>query len=191
MDTLIKDKIFAIVLSILTFIGGSVLITMIIFYIARMPLSSLWENQLYVFFAILLSAILASMVYGRGSKQRAEEVADLLNEKLEISIEGGDIAGMLKLLERFPPFVVNSYVSTNVNAVKEFEAPIKKYISHLSDEDLIKLNKVMEMPISRLQEILYDLYLKTGLEQFKILAESNAKPLIQLNLNELKKILDI
>lgn len=179
----------AIILSILTFIIGSILITVLIFYFAGLPFSSLQENQLYVFFAILISAILASMVYGRGTKHRAREVANYLNEKLDLDIKGEDIAGLLRLLERFPPFVVNSYIETNINVVKEFELPIKEQISKLKNEDLKKINIIMGMPTIKIQELLNDLYLITNLEQFKILAEPRAKPLIELNMIELEKIL--
>lgn len=188
---LIKNKTIAIILALLTFIIGSILLTCIIFYVARIPLSSIWEsqNQLYVFSAILVSVALASMVYGRGSKQRASDVAEFLNEKLELGIKGENIAGLLKLLERFPPFVVKLYVSKKINAVEEFEIPIKEHTAHLTDEDLLKIRKILEMPIPELQNLLNEIYLITNLEQLKILVEPSAEPLIELNIEELKKIL--
>lgn len=188
---MIKNKTIAILLALLTFIIGSVLLTSIIFYVARVPLSSIWEsqNQLYLFSAILVSVALASMVYGRGNKQRASDVAEFLNEKLELGIKGEDIAGLLKLLARFPPFVVNLYVSKNINAVEEFEIQIKEHTAHLTDEDLLKIRKIMEMSIPELQNLFNEIYLITNLEQIEILAESKAEPLIELNLKELKKIL--
>lgn len=188
---MIKNKTLAIILAILTFIIGSILITSIIFYIAQIPLSSIWEsqNQLYLFTAILISAAFASMVYGRGSKQRAEDSAEFLNGKLELGISEKDIAGLLKLLEQFPPFVVNSYISKNINVVEEFETQIKEKTAHLTDENLQKVRKIIEMPTSELQKILNELYLITNMEQLKILAEPRAEPLIELNLEELKKIL--
>lgn len=188
---MIKNKTIAIIAALLTFIIGSILLTSIIFYAAGIPLSSIWEsqNQLYLFSAILVSAVLASMVYGRGSKQRALDMAEFLNEKLELGIKGEDIAGLLKLLERFPPFVVNLYVSKNINAVEEFEIPIKEHTAHLTDEDLLKIRKILEMHVSELQNLLNEIYSITNLEQLKILAEPKAEQLIKLNLEELKKIL--
>jgi hypothetical protein len=186
---LIKNKTIAIILAVLTFIIGSILITGIIFYISGLPFSSIPENQLYVFFAILISAVLASMVYGRGSKERASNVAEFLNESLDLEIKGEDISGLLRLLERFPPFVINSYVTMDVNAVKEFEIPIKENTNQLTDEDLLKIRKIIEMPVPELQSLLYELYLKTNMDQFEILADPKAEPLITLNLQELKRIL--
>jgi hypothetical protein len=189
VNNLIKNKTIAIVLAVLTFILGSVLLVCLIFYLAGLPLSSIPENQTYAVFAILVSAVLASLVYGRGSKERASVVAEYLNEKLEIEVEGKDIRGLIDLLEKFPPFVINSYVSENINGVKEFEEQIKEQTSHLTEEDLSKIRKVMEMPVPELQNLLNDLYLRTKLEQFKTLGEPKAEPLIALNLKELKKIL--
>lgn len=186
---MIKNKTIAIILAVSTFIVGSILLTGIIFYLARLSLSSIPQNQLYVFFAILVSAILASMVYGRGSKQRASEVANFLNEKLKLGIKGDDISGLLRLLERFPTFVVNSYVSRNINAVKEFETEIKEHTAGLTDEDLLKIRKIIEMPVPKLQNLLNELYVITKMEQFKILASPKAEPLIEINLKELRKIL--
>jgi len=189
----IKNKSVAILLSVLIFILGSILFTGIIFYIAQIPISSIWagQNQLYLFSAILLSAILASMVYGRGSKQRAEDVAEYLNLKLDIRLKGKNIEGLLKLLEKFPPYVVNGYVSKNINAVKEFEDQIKENTAHLTDDDLLKVRKIVEMPVSELQNLLNELYTITSMEQLKILAEPSAEPLIELNIQELKRILFI
>jgi hypothetical protein len=188
---LIKNKTLAIILALLTFIVGSILLTLIIFYIAKIPLSSIWEgqNQLYVFTAILASAVLASMVYGRGSKQKADESAEFLNERLDLGITGENIGRLLKLLEKFPPFVVNAYISKDINAVKEFENQIKEQTAHLTEEDLLKVKKIIEMPIPELQSILNELYGITNMEQLKILAEPRAEPLIELNLNELKRVL--
>lgn len=188
---MIKNKTIAIILALLTFIIGSILFTGIIFYITRIPLSSIPEsqNQLYLFTAILVSALLASMVYGRGSKQKAFDSAEFLNEKLELEISEKDIEGLLKLLEQFPPFVVNLYVSKNINAVEEFKIQIKENTVHLTDENLLKVRKIIEMPVPELQKILNELYLMTNMEQLKILAEPRAEPLIELNLEELKNIL--
>ena len=188
---MIKNKTLAIILAVLTFVVGSIVITLAAFYVAKIPISTIWEgnNQYILFTAILVSAILASMVYGRGTKQKADESAEFLNERLGIQIRGKDIGKLLKLLENFPPFVVNMYISKNINAVEEFEIPIKEYMAKLNDKDLSKAREIIEMPISEIQDILNELYVITNMEQFKILSQPKAVPLIELNLNELKKVL--
>jgi hypothetical protein len=189
VNELIKNKIIAIILAVLTFILGSVLFVNIIFYILGYPLSSISEHQLYVFSAILASAVLASFVYGRGSKERASSVAKFLNESLGLKIKENDMWKALRTVEQLPPFVVNKHVYLNINAVEEFESQIKDYKSQLTDEDLLKIKEIIEMPIPELQDLLDKLYLETDLEQFKILADSKAGPFIALNLQELKKVL--
>lgn len=188
---MIKNKTLAIILAILTFIFGSIILTLVAFYIAKIPLSSLWEgqNQFILFSAILISAVLASMVYGRGSKQKADNAAEFLNEKLDLGIKGEDIGKLLKLLENFPPFVVNGYISKDINAVEEFEEVIRENTKQLTDEDLLKVRKIIEMPVPELQKILHELYVITNMEQLKILAEPRADHLIELNLKELRRIL--
>ena len=176
-------------MALLTFIAGSIVITVLIFTFIGLPLSSIWQNQLYVFFAILISAIFASIVYGHGNKQKASDVADFLKEKLDLDIKEKDVAALLRLLRKFPPFVFNSYISSNINAVKEFDKTIKENTSHLTDDDLKEIRIIIEMPIPELQNVLNELYLITKLEQFKILADPKAVPFIELNLEELKKIL--
>lgn len=189
---MIKNKTIAIGLSALTFVLGSILLTGVIFYLARIPISSIWEgqNQLYFFFAVLVSAALASMVYGRGSKQRAEQATDFLSQKLDLEIKEKDMGKLLKLLENFPPYVVNDYVSQNINVVKEFENTIMDNTTQLKGEDLQNIRKILETPVPELQNLLKELYLITGMEQLKILAEPGAEPLIKLNVEELKRIFE-
>ncbi|HML04545.1 MAG TPA: hypothetical protein VK426_02110 [Methanobacterium sp.] len=188
---MIKSKTLAIVLAILTFIFGSIILTVVACFIAKIPITSIWEgqNQFILFSAVLISAVLASMVYGRGSKQKADDAAEFLNEKLDLGIQSKTIGKFLRLLENFPPFVVNSYISKDINAVKEFESAIMENTKQLTDEDLLKVKKIINMPVGELQKILSELYLITNMEQLKILAEPRAGPLIELNLNELRKIL--
>lgn len=185
---MIKNKTTAIILAILTFIIASVLLTSIIFYLFRYPLSAIAEHQPYVFLAILVSAMLASMVYGRGSKERASNVAKILDDSIGISVEEKDIWNILNTIEQFPPFVANKYVSLNINAVEEFEDKIEDYKNKLSEEDLFKIRKIIETPVEELQDVLNELYLETNMEQFKIMADPKAKPFIDLNVRELRRI---
>lgn len=179
----------AIILAMLTFIVSSVSLVNIIFYFLGYPLSSIWEHQLYVFFAVLVGAVLASMVYGRGSKERASQVAKILNELLGLEIEEKVVWKFLHTMEQIPPVVVNKYVYLNINIVEEFDNKIGEYKSQMTDEDLVKIGKIIEKPIPELQSLLERLYLETDLEQFKILADPRAEQLIALNLREIKRVL--
>ena len=81
-------------------------------------------------------------------------------------------------MERIPPFLVKDYVSKNINAVESFKDQIIDYKSQLTDEDMLKIRKIIEMPIPELQNLLDEAYLETNLEQFKILADPNAEPFL-------------
>ena len=189
VKSLIKNKTIAIILAVLTFIVGSVLITGIIFYVLGYPFSSLSEHQPFAFLAILVSAFLASMVYGRGSSERAAKATKYLNETLGLELNEKDVWKALRAVEHMPPYAINKYITLNINAVDEFEVRIKDYTDKLSEDDLQTIKRIIETPVPELQNILNNLYLETKLEQFKVLAEPEAKSLIELNLKELKKVL--
>jgi hypothetical protein len=55
--------------------------------------------------------------------------------------------------------------------------------------ELLKIEKVMNMPVPELQVILYNAYVSTNKKQLQILADSNAVSFIEKNLNELEKVL--
>ena len=160
-------------------------------YILQIPPSALWEgqNQLYFFTGILAAVGLASLVYGRGSDERAARAVEVLDESLGIEVKQKDMWRIMRAVEQMPPFVVEKYVSTNLNGVEWFEDQVRDYKSKLNDADLLKIRKVMETPVPELQNLMENLYKETKLEQFKILAEPEAQELITINLEELKKIL--
>lgn len=188
---LIKNKKLAIMASILTFIAGSIILTGIILLIGQIPISALWEsqNQLYFFTAILAAAGLASLVYGRGSTERAAKAAKVLDETMGIKVKKNEMYRILRALEQLPPFVLNQYISMNINAVKEFEDHIKAYKSKIDHEDLLKIKKIIDTPVRELQEVMEKIYTQTKLEHFKIMSQPEAEDLITINLQELKKVL--
>jgi hypothetical protein len=186
---LIKNKTIAAILAVLTFIAGSVLLTVIIFYALGYPLSSIPQNQPFVFLAILVSAFLASRVYGRGSSERAAKATKYLNETLGLDLDEKDVWKALRAVEHMPPYAIKKYITLDINAVDEFEVRIKDYTKELSNKDLLIIKRIIEMPVPELQNILHNLYLETKLEQFQVLAEPEAKPLIDSNIKELKKLL--
>ncbi|MDO8870777.1 MAG: hypothetical protein Q7V10_08530 [Methanobacteriaceae archaeon] len=188
---LIKNKKLAIIAAILTFIASSVLFTSIILYVVKIPLSALWDgqNQLYFFTGILLAGACASIVYGRGGTEKAARAVQVVDEMMGIDVDKKDMWRILRAVEQMPPFAVDKYVSGNINGVEWFEDQIIDYKTKLNDEDLLKIRKVLEMPVGELQKVMEKLYEETNLEQFRILAQPDAEELITINLQELKKIL--
>lgn len=189
VKSLIKNKTIAAILAVLTFIVGSVLLTVIIFYALGYPLSSIPQNQPFVFLAILVSAFLASRVYGGGGTERASKATKYLNETLGLELKDKDVWKALRAVEHMPTYALKKYITLNINAVDEFEVRITDHTNKLSDEELQTIKRIIEMPVPELQNILHNLYLETKLEQFQVLAEPEATSLIELNIKELKKLL--
>ena len=109
----------------------------------------------------------------------------------EIKITEDDVMGVLGLFTKVPSILLKSMVSRNVNVVKSFESQIKAYKSKLSDEELLKIKKVMEMSVPELQKILGNTYNSTHKKQLKILADPKAESFIERNLKELRQLLFI
>ena len=102
------------------------------------------------------------------------------------SITEKDVIEVMDVFTRVPVVVLKMVVSRNMNVVKTFESKIDEYKSQLSSEDMAKIEKVLEMPVPELQEILNKVYMETGHKQLKILADPDAEPFITGNFRELK-----
>ena len=100
-----------------------------------------------------------------------------------------DVLQFMDQFTKAPPLLLKIVVSGNSNVVTSFHGQIEEYKNNLTPEELLKIQKVMEMPTEELQEILNRAYSQTHQEQLKILADRKAKPFIEKNLRELEKIL--
>lgn len=107
----------------------------------------------------------------------------------EIIITEKDVIETLDLFTKVPSILLRRWVSKNSNLVKSFQSQMESYKSRLSSRDMARVEKVMEMPVEELQEILKKAYVRTGKKQLKILADPKARPFIVLNLQEARKIL--
>ncbi len=110
-------------------------------------------------------------------------------ESQENTITEKDVMEVLDVFTKVPAALLKMAISRNMNVVKTFESQIEDYKSQLSEEDKVKIKKVMEMPVPELQEILNKAYQETGHKQLKILADPDAEPFITENFKELKKVL--
>ena len=109
--------------------------------------------------------------------------------KDELKICDDDVIELLDIFTKVPSIILKGIVAGKSNVVKSFESQILEYKSQLSEEELFKIQLVLEMPVSELRVILNDSYKKTGKKQLKILSEPKAEPFIERNLNELEIIL--
>jgi hypothetical protein len=97
-----------------------------------------------------------------------------------------DVIDVMDVFTRVPAMVLKMVVSKNMNVVKTFESQIDEYKRQLSGEDMIKIQKVLKMPVPELQEILNNVYEETGHKQLKILADPGAELFITENFHELR-----
>ncbi|MBU4536303.1 MAG: hypothetical protein KKF16_10990 [Euryarchaeota archaeon] len=107
----------------------------------------------------------------------------------EITITEKDVINTMDIFTKIPSILLGRWVSKNKNLVKTFEGQVNGYKNQVSPEDMQKLEIIMEMPVSELQSILQKAYLQTGKKQLKILSSSQARPFIETNLMELKRVL--
>jgi hypothetical protein len=107
----------------------------------------------------------------------------------DVIITEEDVLGLIDSFTKVPSIILKRMVSANLNVVKSFESQIQTYKNRLSDDDLLKIEKVLNMPVSELQEILYNAYMSTNKKQLKILSDSSAGPFIEKNLSQLEKVL--
>lgn len=103
-----------------------------------------------------------------------------------VKISEDDVIELLDIFTKVPSIILKGIVSGKSNVVKSFESQIIEYKTQLSDDELIKIQIVLEMPVPELQEILHNTYKKTGKKQLKILSEPKAVPFIEKNLNQLE-----
>ncbi|GAB4318128.1 MAG: hypothetical protein Kow0019_19550 [Methanobacteriaceae archaeon] len=107
-------------------------------------------------------------------------------ETVEITEE--DVIETLDIFTKVPSFLLRRWVNNNKNLVKMFQGQIEDQKDKISYRDRLRLNKVLEMQVDELQEILGRAYQQTNKKQLKILSEPRAKSFITLNMNELRRI---
>ena len=125
----------------------------------------------------------------QNSNGRKSDLEKYLDESSELEIKEDDIRECLSIFERVPPILLKIAVKRNMNAVKSFESQIVEYKTQLTEDDKVKIRGILELPISKLQELLDNIYFEAKLKQFKILADSKSKAFLELNLQELRKVL--
>jgi hypothetical protein len=100
-----------------------------------------------------------------------------------------DVLEVMDQFTRVPPLLLKIAINKNSNVVKTFESQILGHINQISEEQMLKINKVLEMPVTDLQDILKKAYMETPQKQLKMLADPKAEPFITKNLQELENII--
>lgn len=88
-----------------------------------------------------------------------------------------------------PSFLLERYARKNSNLVLKFESAIKGRLSNLTLEQRNKLNIILNSDADELQSVMSEAYSKTGKKQFKILANPKYKQFIEVNMDEIRRII--
>lgn len=112
-----------------------------------------------------------------------------MKSKKEVEITKEDVMDLMHVFTRVPPLMLKIAVKGNRNVVKSFEPQIKEHYNKLTDIEIAKIEKIIEMPVPELQRILNQTYMETGQKQLKILADPKAEDFIEGNLRELKTVI--
>lgn len=100
-----------------------------------------------------------------------------------------DVLDIMDIFTKVPVMLLKGAIKSNMNVVKTFQDQVESYKNDLNPEEMDKIKYLTEMPVSEIQEILNNVYKRTGKEQLRVLADPDSKDFISLNLNELRKIL--
>lgn len=88
-----------------------------------------------------------------------------------------------------PPFILKTMAKRNSNLVNKFKSTVESHLNNLTDEQRNKLDIILNSDVRELQNLLANAYIQTRIKQYEILSNPKYKEFIELNLNELRKLI--
>ena len=107
----------------------------------------------------------------------------------ENEITYDDILEYESLFSLAPSFLLERFARRNSNLVLKFKPTIKSHLDNLDDIQKQKLDIILDNDVGQLQSLMREAYQKTNKKQFKILSDSNYRHFIELNLDEIRKMI--
>ena len=101
-----------------------------------------------------------------------------------------DVKEYEKMFTLTPPFLLERFAKKKTNLVSKFESKAKSFLGNLNENKRKKLDIVLSSEIDDLQAIMAEAHEKSGKKQYKILANPKYKEFIQMNLDEVRKLID-
>ncbi len=108
----------------------------------------------------------------------------------EDKITYDDVQQYEKMFSLTPSFLLERFAKKNTNLVLKFESKARSFLSNLSDHQKNKLNIVLNSSVEELQAVMADAYSRTNKKQYKILANPKYREFIELNINEVRKMIE-
>lgn len=100
-----------------------------------------------------------------------------------------DIERYQKLFAFAPAFLLEGMAKKNSNLVLKFHSHIAAHLEKLTDHEKDMLNIILNSDIDDLQKMMGEAFKKTNMKQYQILANPKYREFVELNINELRKIL--
>ena len=99
-----------------------------------------------------------------------------------------DIEEYEHLLTLAPPFLLKRMSKKNSNLVNKFRPKVQSYIDSLNEDKKRKLDILLVTDVDELQKLMDEAYRESNKKQYKILADPKNKEFIELNLDEVRKM---
>ena len=109
---------------------------------------------------------------------------------LEKKISYEDIIEYQHLFMLAPAFFLEIMAKKNSNLVIKFRQHVLSHFEKLTEHEKGRLEIILNSDIDDLQNLMDEAFEKSGIKQFKILANPKYKEFIELNIDELKKLLN-
>lgn len=87
-----------------------------------------------------------------------------------------------------PTFLLKRMAKKNSNLVNKFKPKVQSYLNSLNDNQKEKLDILLVTDTDDLQKLMGEAYSKSNKKQYKILADPKNREFIELNINELRKM---
>ena len=108
----------------------------------------------------------------------------------EIQLTYEDVKEYEKMFTLTPPFLLERFAKKKTNLVSKFQSKVESFLGNLNENKKQKLEIVLNSDIDDLQAVMAEAHEKSGKKQYKILANPKYKEFIELNLNEVRKIVE-
>ncbi|WP_407413522.1 hypothetical protein [Methanobrevibacter sp.] len=101
-----------------------------------------------------------------------------------------DVKMYQHLFKFVPAFLLERMAKKNSNLVLKFHSAITARLKKLSDHEKDMLNLILSSDIDDLQNLMAEAYEKSNMKQYKILSNPKYREFVELNINEIRKILN-
>ena len=109
-------------------------------------------------------------------------------DKMTDKITYEDVREYEGLFKLAPSFLLERFARKNSNLALKFKPQIESHINNLDEKQKNQLNIILHTPTEELQAIMAEAYRKTGLKQYKILADPKYRGFVESNIDEIKKL---